>query len=160
MEISPELPTWKGAERINAYVAETEALINAQWWALNHAAGGPIHFHFDAQFAGNAASGSWGYDPTHKMCVVQVVCLRVVTCFSVPAGSGCCVVVCKRRYVVARAVLSQPSRGFQLRFASCPSVPVGVGASEFCLSPCCALRNSSTYMDWFIEVFAFIDRYV
>ena len=60
VEVSPQLPAWKGAERANAYVAETEALINAQWWALTHDLRCPIHFHFDALSAGtlHAALGA------------------------------------------------------------------------------------------------------
>ena len=86
VETSPSLPTWKGAERTNAYAAETEALINAQWWALTHDLKCPIHFHFDALSAGNAASGSWGYDSTHKVCTVSRVlaqCLTVCSGFEI-----------------------------------------------------------------------------
>ena len=79
VEVSPQLPAWKGAERANAYVAETEALINAQWWALTHDLRCPIHFHFDALSAGNAASGSWGFDPMHKVCTVCRVLAQCLT---------------------------------------------------------------------------------
>ncbi len=75
-------PNWKGAERANAYVAEMEALLQAQWWSISNNTGESVHFHFDAQSAGYAAGGRWGYDPTHKLCVLTRViaqCLELYT---------------------------------------------------------------------------------
>ena len=75
-------PNWKGAERANAYVAEMEALLQAQWWSISNNTGKSVHFHFDAQSAGYAAGGQWGYDPTHKLCVLTRViaqCLELYT---------------------------------------------------------------------------------
>ena len=64
---------WTGASTANAYVAEMEALLHAQWWAIGHDEGGEVHLHYDATSAGNAAKGAWSYEKTHKLCVLTRV---------------------------------------------------------------------------------------
>ena len=69
----PKCEQWKGANKANAYVAEMEALLQAQWWAIGHDEGGKVHIHYDALSAGNAAKGAWGFEPSHKLCVLTRV---------------------------------------------------------------------------------------
>ena len=69
----PACEHWKGANKSNAYVAEMEALLQAQWWAIGHDEGGKVHIHYDALSAGNAAKGAWGYETAHKLCVLTRV---------------------------------------------------------------------------------------
>ena len=71
---------WHGATTINAYIAELEALLHAQWWALSHGLKAAT-FHYDAMSAGEAAAGNWGFDPNNLLAtIVRVLgqCLDLV----------------------------------------------------------------------------------
>ena len=75
-----EDPHWHGAMTINAYIAELEALLHAQWWALSHGID-TVTFHYDAMSAGEAAAGKWGFDPSNLLAtIVRVLgqCLDMV----------------------------------------------------------------------------------